>query len=245
MDYRQYHFTLRDWGEYVLTILIKGVAISYLFYDSYKMCFLLIPFFVLDYRTMKKEKMIKRDRELTIEFRSMMEALVTSLTAGYSLEHAFSDAKRDLSFMYPSDAIIFKELDEIIAGLKVNIPIEKMLQDFGYRSGIEDIENFANVVMAAKRSGGNLIRIIEKTVRNISDKLRVEEEMETMITAKKLEERIMMIMPYGILLYLRVSNGEFLQVLYHNAVGVMLMTVFLLGVYLANIWASRIMDIPV
>ena len=170
---------------------------------------------------------------------------MTSLTAGYSLEHAFSDAKRDLSFMYPPDAVIFGELDEIIAGLKVNIPIEKMLQDFGHRSGIEDIENFANVVMAAKRSGGNLIRIIEKTVGNISDKLRLEEEMETMITAKKLEEKIMMIMPYGILLYLRLSNGEFLGVLYHNAVGVMLMTVFLLGVYLANMWASRIIDIKV
>ena len=209
------------------------------------MCVICIPFFIVDYREMKKDKLKKQKRELTLQFKSMMEALVTSLTAGYSLERAFSDARRDMAFIYEEDAMIFRELDEIIAGLKVNIPVEKLLKDVGDRSGVEDIENFANVVTAAKRSGGNLVRIIEKTVRSISDKISLEEEMETLITAKKLEEKIMMVMPYGILLYLRVSNGGFLDVLYHNAFGIVLMTVFLLGVYLANVWASKIMDIPV
>ena len=69
--------------------------------------------------------------------------------------------------------------------------------------------------------------------------------METMISAKKLEEKIMMVMPYGILFYLRISNGGFLDVLYHNGIGIVLMTIFLAGVYLANMWATRIMDIPV
>ena len=244
-DYREYHFTWKDWVEYILRITVKGLIIGYLFYDSLKMCVICIPFFVVDYRELKKEKQKRQKRELTLQFKAMMEALVTSLTAGYSLEHAFTDAKRDLTFIYEEKAMIFVEMDEIIAGLKVNIPIERMLNDFGKRSGVEDIENFANVVTAAKRSGGNLIRIIEKTVRSISDKISVEEEMETLIAAKKLEEKIMMVMPYGILLYLRLSNGGFLDVLYHNGLGVFLMTVFLLGVYIANVWASRIMDIRI
>ena len=244
-DYGRYHFTCKDWIEYLSRITLKGLVIGYLFYDSLKMCVICIPFFIVDYREMKKDKLKKQKRELTLQFKSMMEALVTSLTAGYSLERAFSDARRDMAFIYEEDAMIFRELDEIIAGLKVNIPVEKLLKDVGDRSGVEDIENFANVVTAAKRSGGNLVRIIEKTVRSISDKISLEEEMETLITAKKLEEKIMMVMPYGILLYLRVSNGGFLDVLYHNAFGIVLMTVFLLGVYLANVWASKIMDIPV
>ena len=244
-DYRRYRFGLRDWMEFLIRILIKGLVIGYLFYDSFKMCVICIPFFIMDYRDMKMNRQKVQSRELTLQFKSMMEALVTSLTAGYSLERAFSDARRDLSFVYDKDAYIFRELDEIIAGLKVNIPIEKLLSDFGERSGVEDIENFANVVSAAKKSGGNLVRIIEKTVRSISDKISVEEEMETMITAKKLEEKIMMVMPYGILFYLRISNGGFLDVLYHNAFGVVMMTVFLAGIYMANLWASKIMDIPV
>lgn len=244
-NYGNYHFTWKDWLEYIIRISVKGIAIGYLFYDSYKVCVFLIPFFYMDYKKIKEEKLIQQKKELTLQFKSMMEALVTSLAAGYSLEHAFSDARKDLMYIYEKDAMIFEELDDIISGLKINIPLEELLKDFGERSRIEDIDNFANVVMAAKKSGGNLIKIIEKTVRNISEKIRIEQEMDTMIAAKKFEERIMMVMPYGILFYLRMSNGEFLEVLYHNALGMILMTIFLLGVYAAGWWASKIMEIPV
>ncbi|MGN0152882.1 MAG: type II secretion system F family protein [Lachnospiraceae bacterium] len=244
-DYRVYHFRWRDWGEFGIRILLKGIVICYLFYDSYKACLLLLPFVAADYRMMKKEKLKNQKRKLTLQFKAMMEALVNSLMAGYSLERAFEDARKDISLIYEEKAEIFEELDSILSGLKMNIPLENLLEDFGVRSGIEDIKNFADVVMAAKRSGGNLIRIIRKTVNSISDKIAVEEEIETMITSKKLEERIMMIMPYGILFYLRLSSGEFLEVLYHNVLGAMVMTVFLLAVYVADIWAGKIMEIHV
>lgn len=82
-------------------------------------------------------------------------------------------------------------------------------------------------------------------MNSIADKIAVEEEIKTLIAAKVLEEHIMMVMPYGIIFYLRVSNGEFLEVLYHNALGVMLMTLFLIMIYAADIWASKIMEIRV
>ena len=216
-----------------------------IFYDSYKACLLLIPFAIVDYQRMKKRRLEEQKRRLTIQFKSLMESLVTSLNAGYSLERAFLDAYRDLQLIYEKDELIFPELGIIRSGLSVNLPIEKLLSDFGNRSGIEDIRNFANVIMAAKKSGGNLIHIIQKTVNSITDKMEVEEEIETLITAKKLEERIMMVMPYGIIFYLRVTNGEFLEILYHNALGAILMTVFLMVIYLADIWAASIMEIRV
>lgn len=244
-NYDVYLFTWKDWIEYGVKLLIKGIVICYLFYDSYKACLLLIPFALFDYKNMKKTKLEKQKYLLTLQFKYMMESLVTSLNAGYSLERGFADSGKDLALVYEKDALIFQELDYILVGLKMNIPLEKLLKDFGDRSGIEDIRNFANVVMVAKKSGGNLIRIIQKTVNSIMDKLAVEEEIETLITSKKLEERIMMVMPYGIIFYLRVTNGEFLQVLYHNVLGVVLMTVFLAVIYIADMWAGRIMEIKV
>ncbi len=244
-DYNQYHFLCRDWLEYIFRLLIKGGLICYLFYDSPKAAILFIPFGIMDYRSLKKKKLEKQKQELTLQFKSMIEALVISLNAGYSLEHSFETAQKDLSLVYDRQAYIFEELYIILSGLRMNIPLERLLKDFGERSGIEDIKNFANVVMVAKKSGGNLIRIIQKTVNSIGDKIAVEQEIETMISAKKLEERIMMIMPYGIIGYLRISNGDFLQVLYHNLLGVMLMTVFLILIYSAELWANKIMEIQV
>lgn len=244
-NYNDYLFIWKDWLEYGVKLFIKGTIICYLFYDSCKASLLLLPFAIFDYKSMKKVKLEKQKYQLSMEFKSMMESLVTSLNAGYSLERGFADSKRDLGLIYEKDAIIFNELDYILTGLKMNIPLEKLLKDFGERSGIEDIRNFANVVMAAKRSGGNLIRIIQKTVNSIADKMAVEEEIETLIASKKLEERIMMMMPYGIIFYLRVTNGEFLEVLYHNVLGITLMTVFLIVIYIADMWAGKIMEISV
>lgn len=243
--YDTYYFNLRDWITFLTGLFIKGIIICYLFYDSYKAILLLIPFAFFDYKRVKKKKLEAQKRELTLEFKELIEALVTSLNAGYSMEYSFVEARRDLALMYEKEAVIFSEIDSILAGLKVNIPLEELLVDFGKRSGNDDIKNFSNVVMVAKKSGGNLIRIIQKTVNSISDKIAVEEEIETMITAKKFEERIMMLMPYGIIFYLRLTNGDFLSILYHNVLGIMLMTVFLMLIYVADIWAVKIMDIKV
>ncbi|MCM1180270.1 MAG: type II secretion system F family protein [Clostridium sp.] len=245
MDYDRYHFTGKDWIEFVLKISVKAAVISYLFYDSYKAFVLLFPLAWFDFKSLRAEKTEMRKQQLTKQFKEMMESLRTSLNAGYSLEHSLMNAKRDLSLLLEPEAVIFAELDGMIEGLKINIPLEELLKDFGSRSGVEDINNFANVVMAAKKSGGNLIRIIEKTVHSISDKLAVEGEIRTMVAAKRLEERIMMVMPYGIIFYLRVTNGEFLEILYHNAAGVIWMTLFLAVIYIADLWAQRIMEIRV
>lgn len=244
-QYSVYEFTWRDWLEFSLTIFFKGMVICYLFYDSCKACLLMVPFAVIDYRKLKKVKKERAKKKLMLEFKALIEALAASLRAGYALEKAFAEAKKDMELIYDNNAVIFEELNNILSGLGMNMEVDILLRDFGERSGIEDIRNFANVVAVAKKSGGNLIRVIEKTVNCISDKLAVEEEIDTLIAAKKLEERIMMIMPYGIIFYLRVSNGEFLQVLYHNGLGIILMSLFLVVIYIAEIWADRIMEIQV
>lgn len=244
-NYDTYIFNWKDWLEFGQMTVIKTLVISYLFYDSYNAFILMFPLAYIEYKSMKENKKENRKRKLTLQFKDMIESLVASLNAGYSLEKAFSDTRKDLQLLYEKNEMIFSELDVIVTGLKMNTPLEKLLKDFGVRSGVDDIKNFANVVSVAKQSGGNLIRIIQKTVNSIGDKIAVEEEIKTMIAAKKLEEKIMMIMPYGIIFYLRISNGEFLEVLYHNTLGVILMTFFLIVIHLADMWAKKIMEIPV
>lgn len=244
-NYDTYRFTITDWLLYVVRIGVITAVVGYLFYDSIGAIVLILPVGIGQYHSIKQQKILEQKKRLSVQFKSLMEGLVTSLTAGYSLERAFREAKKDLALLYPESAEIFGELEWILSGLDRNMPIEDLLYDFGGRSGIEDIANFANVIRAAKRNGGNLIHIIQKTVHSITDKMAVEEEIATMIAAKRLEQKIMLVMPYGILGYLRLTNGEFLMVLYHNGIGVCLMTIFLAGIYLAGIWAERIMDIRI
>ncbi len=204
-----------------------------------------MPLGVMEYVSFKKEKIAWQKRQLTMQFRSLIEIVSNALGAGYSLESAFTEAEKDLRLVYTKEEFIFYELTNIKSGLSMNVPIERLLGKFAMRSGVQDIEDFANVVVVAKKSGGNLIRIIQKTVQRITDRMVVEEEIQTLIAAKKLEQKIMMIMPYGMILYLRLTNDGFFDVLYGNVIGASIMLVFFFVIQFVDWWARKIMEIQV
>ena len=72
------------------------------------------------------------------------------------------------------------------------------MADMGRRSGIQDIDQFAQVA-AAKRSGGELTDIISQTAGIIRDKIQVQEEIHTMTAARVFEQKIMNGIPFGII----------------------------------------------
>ncbi len=235
----------KDLPEFLIRVFGKTVLVAFLFFNSYKAMIMIIPLGVMEYATFKKERIVRQKRQLTTQFRSVIEIVSNALGAGYSLESAFAGAGKDLQLIYAKEAFIFAEVENIKTGLNVNVPIEQLLKKFAARSGVQDIEDFANVVLVPKKSGGNLIRIIQKTVQRINDKVVVEEEIQTLVAAKKLEQKIMMIMPYGMILYLRLTNDGFFDVLYGNVLGVCVMLVFFLVIQFADWWARKIMEIKV
>ena len=116
--------------------------------------------------------------------------------------------------------------------------LEDMIYGFGKRSGVDEIMEFAQVFAAAKRNGGNLTQVIERSASVIEDKVETEKEIQIVISARKLEQKIMNVVPFGILLYISATSKGFFDVLYHNPAGVLVMTVCL-AVYMAAVLLSR------
>ena len=152
---------------------------------------------------------------------------------------------RDLERLYPQETDIVREFHYMETQLKVSVPVEELLMSFGDRSGIEDIENFAAVFYIAKRTGGDMNRIIQTSSRMLGDKIDVRREIETTLAAKKAEQMIMSLMPAGIILYLKMTSPGFLEVLYGNPFGILAMSLCL-GIYGLSYWLGRrIVDIEV
>lgn len=234
-DYDSYHYQRKE----NIVFLLQGIAIifilGYLFYHSIFGVIILSPIIYV-FRKYKTMNLIRaRKWRLNLEFCDAILALSAALEAGYSAEHAFEEAYKDLSQINYKNSDIFKEFSFIINQISMNIPVEKALSNFGERTGIEDILSFAEVFHTAKRTGGDLIHVIKITSKIISDKIEVKREINTLIAAKKLEANIMKLMPLLILIYLSISSPGFLNPLYQNILGIIIMTVFLLcylGVYL-------------
>ena len=87
--------------------------------------------------------------------------------------------------------------------------------------------------------------IIEKTISVISQKVDVEKEIDVLISAKRMEARIMNLVPFFIIFYISLTSPGFFSPLYHNLFGIILMTVCM-GVYMFAFFLSeRIVNIDV
>ena len=150
-----------------------------------------------------------------------------------------------MSVLYGDDSAIVKEFGIICSRMAQNENIEQILEDFAKRSKAEDIMYFAEVFAYAKRSGGDLIAIIRNTASIISDKNEVVKEINTIISGKKMEQTVMNIMPFGMIIYLRITSPEFIEPLYGNLFGAAVMSVCLVVYAAAFMLGRKITDIKV
>ncbi|MDF2542592.1 MAG: putative rane protein [Herbinix sp.] len=245
MDYQTYRLTKKDLLIYLLQGELMAVLIGILFYQHIIGILFLSPITYVYIKRKRKQCILDRKWQLNVEFRDGIISLLAALNAGYSIEHAFKEALEDLKLMYDEKSLIMKEFAYLVNQINMNITVEKALNDFAARSGAEDIINFSEVFSTAKRTGGDIIHIIKTTCNNIGDKIEIKREIKTLITAKKFEADIMKLIPLGIVGYLLLSSPEFLEPLYHNIAGVIIMTI-LLGCYLiAYQMTEKIMEIEI
>lgn len=154
----------------------------------------------------KKEK---RQKALAKQFRDMLDTITTSIGAGKNIPEAFLTARNDLAVQYSEDSDIVHEIDVINDGIRNSVLIEDLLEDFGERSGIDDIKSFANVFKICYKKGGNIKDVIRNTHSILSDKMTIKEEIETLVTANKFEQNIMIVMPVALIALIKFSSPDF------------------------------------
>lgn len=242
-DYSKYCFS---WKEKVLCfglgVLLTGV-IAWLFYKSVYAVVLFPVCFGVIKKQWKEHFQRKRKQDMLMQFQGMLQIVSGLLKAGYSMENAFMEGERDFAGLYGRECIMAKEYAVINHQLKMNIPIERLLEDLAERSGMEEIESFSQVFGFAKRGGGDIVKIFQESVERIAEQAELKREIETVIAAKKLEQKIMSVIPCGILIYIGIGMPEFMEPLYGNVTGVLVMSVCL-GIYAAAYFmAQRIVQI--
>lgn len=244
-NYNKYKYSNKERVYYFLIGSVLGMGVGYLFYSNIFISISMSTFGFFNLHIMKKQLIKTRKWQLNLEFREGLASLSSALNAGYSLENGFVQATRDLKLMYPGKSLIVPEFERITNLININQSIEEIMLSFGERSNVEDIKNFARVLEIAKRTGGDLIRIIRSTEKTISDKIEINREIITLITAKKLESNIMCIIPFGIIIYLRLFSDGYLNPLYHNLFGYVFMTILLILYLFVYFLAKKIVSIEI
>lgn len=237
-NYEQYYFDRREFINSILQGLLLLGVIVYLFYYSAAVYLLTLPLLYPWLRSRQKKKAEDRRQNMKLEFREGLNALKASVQAGYSVENAFGEAERDLSLLLGEEADICREFRYMKGQLKLNISVEELLWSFAERSGLADARSFAEVFSSAKRTKGDLYEVMERTAGMIGEKVDTEQEIRTILAAKRMEFIVMSMVPFGIIFYMRMSFGSFLDILYGSFAGRAVMTAGII-IYMAAFRMGR------
>ena len=244
-DYDSYKFGIREIILFSAEWLVIDAGVAYVFYRSIISFFLMLPLLYFFFGIMKKKCIEKRKRELTVQFGQFLGAFDASLKAGYSVENAIINCIGEMTTLYGKNSLIYEELVRMRILLRNNRNIEDIFDDFSKRAKANEITDFAEVFRIAKRSGGDMPRIIRRTGDIISENIDTERKINTIVSEKRLEQSIMSVMPFAIILYVDFSSPGYFESLYHNISGIVVMSCLLFAYVTAVLMAGKILNIKV
>lgn len=244
-DYSKYYFSTLEFLVEAGKGFILFLVVGYLFYGSILSVIFLSPGIFLYMEFQRKKKKKKRIEQLKEEFKEMLVIVGECLEAGYSIENSFIESYSFMKERFGEKSDMVQELNIVRQGLKVNVKIEELLMDLAKRSGIEDIKDFAVVFSQAKRGGGNMASIMKRTIQMIREKIEIKKEIQILLAGKKYEQKIMSMVPVGVIAYISITSKGFFSILYGNLPGILIMSVCL-AVYVGTVlFADYITQIEV
>jgi len=193
----------------------------------------IINIFVSTHSSVKKRKI-----KLRVQFFDLLEAMSVAMRAGNPMLRSLQSAREDLILIYPENSDIITELDIIIGKFNNAVPLSESFSDLAERSGLEDITSFASIYETIEGKSGRADEIVRETQQIIADKMEIEMEIDTLMTAAKSEVNIMLLMPLVILGVIGYAGAGFMDAIYTTGAGRLVSTggliVFILSFVLAR-----------
>lgn len=218
------------------------ILLAYFFYNSFTAIPFLMPIALLLFY--KQWKYWQRGilRQIESGFKDWLYYIKGSLQAGKSVEHAILGCRYPFQNFIGDTHPILLGLEQIYRGLELHIPLEVCLKRFGEETQIDTIEDFAVVFEILRKQGGHMTAALEKTIQQIYEKIELRVEIASVLAAKKMEQRVMCIMPFAIMVFIGKTSGGYFTPLYHNIKGILIMSGCLAVYVLCVGWGEKLTE---
>ncbi len=226
----------------LVMIELVVIIVGKLFYGSFIAGVIISPLSMLIYKERKKQIIQRKTRQLEIQFKDMLISVSDALKVGYSFENAIRECYRDMCSIYGVDSVICGEIKIMISQIKLNIRTQEVVDNFAKRVDLKNAKLFSQIFQVAKSTGGNMTEIIKSVTDDIVLKETTRDEITASVTEKRMEQRIMSVIPIFIILYITVTTPGFLDVMYASVLGKLIMTGCIAAYVMAYLWGERIIQ---
>lgn len=233
----------KDWNRFLLMAgkgTLIGGLVAWLFFQSV-FGLVLVPFCVaLTWiRDKKQQEQALREQEQAL-FTEYLGFVKEALMVGYSLEQAVREGRKGMLTTLKKDHFFLQAVIRLERKLQLGTTVEEAFSQWAGEAKCEDIREFAEVLFIAKRTGGAVWQVIENTEGVIRDKQETMRYIRSVLHSREYEAKVMKCMPFAMLLYLRMFMPDYLAPLYHNPMGVCVMSVVLVVYFVLCIVLDKV-----
>lgn len=231
----------------ILLLWAAGIAaVTYLFYQSFIVSAASVCLAGPAVAFHKRRAQEQRRRELLYQFRDLLYSLSGSIATGRQMGEALREAEENMKLIYGEGEPIREELAYMSRQLREsNLSDEEVWQDFARRSGLEDVQSFADIYAICRHTGGNLERVVMKAAEVLVEKIGIYRELHVLTAQKQWEARVLTGIPLVALLFLQLSSPDYMAVMYETLVGRLLMSLALAAIAGAYLWSRKLTAIEV
>jgi len=155
----------------------------------------------------------KRFRKFEMMFPQAIELLVRSTRAGHPFTSSMEMIATELS------EPISGEFRQIYEEQKFGLPVRDALLNLTERVPLIDVKFFVTSLMLQRETGGNLAEILEQLAYVIRERFRILRQVRVYTAQGRLTMLILMALPPGMVLFMEVTNPQFMKPLFSDPMG--------------------------
>jgi len=192
-----------------------------------------LPFYYLVVR--KRNRMQKFLRQLP----EALDLIARGLRAG----HAFTTGLKLASESF--DDPLGPEFDETLDEINFGVSVPDALKNLAQRVDCPDLRFFIVSVIIQRETGGNLAEIIESIARIIRERFKFDDKLRVLSAEARFSAKVLVTFPFGILIALRFINPEYVNLLFEDPMGRMMLGVAATMMFVGIFVMARMVKIRV
>jgi len=193
----------------------------------------ILPWAYLSFRKNRRLKNFER------QLPDALDMIARALKAGHALTGGFQMVATE--FADPARTEFRKTLDEVNFGLSY----EEALRNMSDRIDCADLKFFVLSVIIQRQSGGNLAEILEKIASLIRERFKLHGKIKALTGEARISAVILTILPFAIAASIYFLNRDYLEVLFTEAAGQIMVGIALVMMALGIFVMRRMINIEV
>lgn len=232
---------------YILPICISIFILSYISFKSITMALIMSLFGLVFPKIMINKAKKKKKEIISYQFRDALNSIMTSLKAGLSINSAITKCAEDLEKLHGSlkEKPMLEEFRKIRSDMGMGFSVDDALKNFRNRIEMEEVDDFVNTIIIVRQKGGNPVEIMDNVTVMINEKISIKRDIDILTAGKKMESRILTMMPIILIFALSIFSPEYMEPLYSTTLGKILIIFGLVLLIINYFIGKKIIDINV